>query len=31
LSIYKMCQSRDPRPAPWPGAKRGFVTPSKRY
>jgi hypothetical protein len=31
LSIYKMCQSRDPRPAPWPGPKRVSVTLSNRY
>jgi hypothetical protein len=31
LSIYKKCQSRDLRPAPWPGTKRVFVTLSKRY
>lgn len=31
LSFYKMCQSRDPRPAPWPGPKRVSVTLSKRY
>ncbi len=29
--VYKMCQSRDPRPAPWPGPKRVSVTLSKRY